>query len=222
MGRLLVVGDIHGCDAALEALLNRLQLQSADQFVVLGDAIDRGPQSSRVLDLLRQIEGLCQLVYVLGNHEEMLLDALAGGDPEAWLQHGGAATLRSYGGDLANIPENHLELLDRAVDYWESTSTICVHANLEPGIALAEQERRWLRWQRLTGFEYPHPSGKLVLCGHTVQRSGLPMVGDGWICLDTLAYGGKFLTCLDVDDRRFLQTNQEGGFREFSLNELIA
>lgn len=222
MGRLIVVGDIHGCDVALRTLLDRLQLQPADQFVVLGDAIDRGPQSSEVLELLVQVADSCQLTFVLGNHEEMLLDILAGDRPDRWLQHGGAATLDSYGGDLAAIPERHLKLLGSAVDYWESPSTICIHANLEPGVALADQSHDWLRWQRLTGMEYPHPSGKMVLCGHTGQRSGLPMVGDGWICLDTLAYAGKFLTCLVVDSWRFLQASQIGGYREFSLNELIA
>lgn len=222
MGRLIVVGDIHGCDVALQTLLIQLRLQPADQFVVLGDAIDRGPQSKQVLDLLAQVEDSCQLTFVLGNHEEMLLDVLAGDRPDAWLHHGGAATLESYGGDLAAIPERHLKLLGRAVDYWESASTICIHANLEPGVALADQTHEWLRWQRLTGLEYPHSSGKLILCGHTGQRTGLPLIGDGWICLDTLAYAGKFLTCLDVDARRFLQANQIGGYRDFSMNELIA
>lgn len=220
MGRLIVVGDIHGCHVALQTLLNRWQLQRADQLVVLGDAIDRGPQSRQVLNLLVELDDSCQLTFVLGNHEEMLLDVLAGERPDTWLHHGGAATLESYGGDLTDIPERHLELLGRAVDYWESPTTICIHANLEPGVALVDQSPHWLRWQRLTGMEYPHPSGKMVLCGHTGQRSGLPLVGDGWICLDTLAFAGKFLTCLEVNTGRFLQANQIGGFREFTLNEL--
>lgn len=222
MGRLIVVGDIHGCDVALRTLLDRWQLQPADHLVVLGDVIDRGPQSRQVLNLLVEVEDSCQLTFVLGNHEEMLLDVLAGGRPETWLHHGGVATLDSYGGDLGNIPERHLNLLGRAVDYWESPSAICIHANLEPGVDLPDQDHHWLRWQRLTGMEYPHSSGKVVLCGHSAQRSGLPMVGDRWICLDTMAFAGKFLTCLEVNTWKFQQANQVGGFREFSLDEFTA
>jgi serine/threonine protein phosphatase 1 len=150
----------------------------------------------------------------------MLLDVLAGVRPNLWLQHGGVATLDSYGGSLASIPDLHLELLAHAVPYWESSSAICVHANLEPGVELAEQRPEWLRWQPLTGFEFPHPSGKRVVCGHTGLPNGLPMVRDGWVCLDTLAYTGRHLTCLNIDSGEILQANQSGEFREFHLNDV--
>ena len=219
-GRLLVVGDIHGCDLALETLLERLKLQTSDKFVVLGDAIDRGPDSRRVLDVVCEIEQRCQLVFILGNHEEMLLDVLAGARPHFWLSHGGAATLASYGGSVTQIPDQHLDMLSRTVSYWESSATICVHANLEPGVDLKEQRSEWLRWQALTGFEFPHESGKQVICGHTGQPSGLPLIRDGWICLDTLAYTGGFLTCIDLASENLHQSKQSGEYRTFHLNDL--
>ena len=101
--------------------------------------------------------------------------------------------------------------------FWrvESTTTqpkprFFVHANLEPGIQLEAQEIEWLRWQHLTGKEYPHESGRRVICGHTQQKSGRPLAGDGWVCLDTGAYRGNPLTCLHVETDECYQTNPAG------------
>ena len=221
-GRTIVVGDIHGCNLALERLLEQLDLRTPDVFVVLGDAVDRGTGSREVLETLLQVDQACQLVYILGNHEEMLLDVLSGYQLQPWLRQGGAATLDSYGGSLSRIPDSHRDLLHRSVPYWESAETICVHANLEPGVELVDQQPGWLRWQQLTGFEFPHPSGKLVLCGHTGQLSGLPSVCDGWVCLDTLAYSGRFLTCLDVASSIVIQSRQSGEVRKFHLDDLTS
>lgn len=220
VGRILVVGDIHGCDTALDILLDKMELQSTDRLIILGDVVDRGPGSCQAFDALLRAEQTCTLIFILGNHEEMMLDVLAGAPPQLWLRHGGTATLDSYGGRLDRIPDSHLDLLDRAVTFWESSSVICVHANLEPGVDLASQQPAWLRWQKLTGLEFPHPSGRLVLCGHTPQTNGLPLIGDGWICLDTLAYGGRYLTGLDVDSGTVFQSRQSGDFRQFHINEL--
>jgi serine/threonine protein phosphatase 1 len=220
VGRTLVVGDIHGCDTALEILLDKMEPQPTDRLVILGDVIDRGPGSCEAIDELLRAERTCELTFILGNHEEMMLDVLASGPPQMWLRHGGIATLDSYGGRVDRIPDAHLELLNRAVAYWESSSVICVHANLEPGVNLASQQPAWLRWQKLTGLEFPHPSGKLVVCGHTPQANGLPLIGDGWICLDTWAYTGRYLTGLDVDSGVVYQSRQSGEFRQFHINEL--
>lgn len=211
--RVLVLGDIHGCDVALAVLLNRLQLTSSDTLVVLGDAVDRGPGSCRVLDQLIEVRQSSRLIYLMGNHEEMMLEALGGRRSSMWLRHGGIATLDSYGGALTNIPDDHLELLNEMHPYWESSTEICVHASLEPGVDLVDQQSEWLRWQKLTGLEFPHPSGKRVLCGHSGISNGLPALLDGWICLDTLAYEGGYLTCLDTSTGEISQTQQSGTFR---------
>jgi serine/threonine protein phosphatase 1 len=211
--RVLVVGDIHGCDVALAVLLRRLQLTSRDVLVILGDAVDRGPGSCRVLDQLVEVRKSSRLIFLMGNHEEMMLEALRGRRTNMWLRNGGAATLASYGGSLANIPDDHWQLLEESSPYWESSTDICVHANLEPGVSLTDQRPEWLRWQRLTGFEFPHPSGKRVLCGHSGCSTSLPAILDGWICLDTLAYEGGFLTCLDAGTGEISQAQQSGIFR---------
>ena len=195
-------------------LLSHLHVATDDQVIVLGDVVDRGPGTRDAIDQLLDLQARCQLCLLLGNHEEMLLDALAGGEwTSGWLRYGGDATLNSYDGNPDQIPASHLDFLRNGLNYRETADEIFIHANLEPGIALAEQPVEWLRWTHLTGLEQPHPSGKRVICGHTPQRSGLPLQIPGWVCIDTFAFGTGWLTCLDLSSDEFFQANQAGQFR---------
>jgi serine/threonine protein phosphatase 1 len=174
-----------------------------------------------VLEKILELQRHCRVVLVLGNHEEMFLDALEGKGVDRWLRYGGSATLKSYGGTLQRFPLNHWNLLKQAVPYWEDHANIGVHANLEPGVELAHQQPDWLRWQSLTGMEFPHPSGRRVLCGHSAIPGGLPSVRSGWVCLDTLAYKGGYLTCVNVVSGAIYQAQQTGTFRSgIFLNDL--
>lgn len=213
-GRLLAVGDIHGSEVALTTLLRVLAPDRDDTFIILGDVVDRGPGTRQVIDQLIELSKISTLVLVLGNHEEMMFDALDGGEWEMdWLRYGGEATLNSYGGDPSAIPASHLEFLKSGQNLHTTEREIFIHANLEPGIALEKQPVEWLRWTHITGFETRHPSGKRVICGHTPQRSGVPLVFPGWVGIDTLAYGPGWLTCLDVTTDEYVQTNNAGQYR---------
>lgn len=75
-GRTIAIGDIHGCLAALDALISVIQPGPEDTLITLGDYIDRGPQSRGVLDRLIGLARCCRLVPLVGNHEEALIDAL--------------------------------------------------------------------------------------------------------------------------------------------------
>lgn len=223
IGRTIAIGDIHGCHAALALLLSRLEPTADDTFVVLGDIVDRGPSTSAVVDCLLDLGQQCGLVFIRGNHEEMMLDALQGGPMrDMWLSYGGAETLASYGGAENMIPPHHVEFLNSSVDYFETDADIFVHANLEPEIPLDQQTPHALRWLRLTGIESPHHSGKRVICGHSAQMSGLPAFLEGWLCLDTWAYGAGFLTCFDVTNSLFYQAQQGGRYRGgFTFEDLL-
>lgn len=215
MSRTFAIGDIHGCDVAFEHVLELLELTSKDRFIVLGDVIDRGPNSARVLDVLLQLREHCELVFIMGNHEQMMLDALDSGLPGSmWMMHGGEQTMASYGGMVENIPQSHIDLMANAIDFFETDSDIFVHANLELGVPLEEQTEMNLRWTHLSGRETPHPSGRRVVCGHTPQPNGLPSIRDGWVCIDTYAYGGMFLTAIDVESNEIFQANQMGQTRK--------
>lgn len=220
-GRTLAIGDIHGCDTALETLLGQLQVTADDCVVVLGDIVDRGPGSRQVVERLMELQRQCRFHYVKGNHEQMLLEAIEiTWDQQKlrnWLRYGGREVLNSYGGSLDQIPEAHLDFMRNAADYHETSTEVFVHANLEPDIPLPEQHELWLRWSRYTGQEPPLESGQRVVCGHSVQRAGLPVRSRGWTCIDTFVYGDGWLTCLDVLTDEFFQADQRGRFRTGQL-----
>ncbi|MBS0260732.1 MAG: serine/threonine protein phosphatase [Planctomycetes bacterium] len=212
--RILAIGDIHGCDIAFLALLKGLAIRRQDTVVILGDVVDRGPGSRQVIDRILQLQDECQLIFIQGNHEEMMLSGLTDEQmAQGWLLYGGQATLASYGGDRGLVPQTHIDLLKAGRSYWETDTEIFVHANLDPALPLDQQEVDRVRWTHLTGFELPHPSGKRVVCGHTPQRSGRPRVVPGWVCIDTFVCGGSWLTCLDVTTNEYCQSNLVGQLR---------
>ena len=130
------------CTAAtpLHTLINAIAPAAADTLVFLGDLIDRGPDTKRVLDMVLDLYRRCRVVVILGNHEEMMLNALNGLDMRAWLLFGGREALDSYDGSVRNIPQRHIDLMQSALDDWETASTIYIHANLQSGVPLNEQD----------------------------------------------------------------------------------
>jgi serine/threonine protein phosphatase 1 len=218
-GRILALGDIHGCNTALDTLLGQLQLTAEDCLVLVGDVVDRGPGTRQVIERLIELRDYCELHFVRGNHEQMLLGVLDGTfTREAdWLIHGGREVLECYQGSLANMPAEHVDFLRSSVDYYETSTEVFVHASLEPGVPLVEQHEKWLRWIRYTGRELPLPTGQRVVCGHTPQATLLPARSRGWTCIDTYVYGTGWLTCLDVQTDEFFQADQQGRYRTGQL-----
>lgn len=218
--RILAIGDVHGCYQALNTLLDSLRITSDDTVVLLGDIIDRGPSSKQVVERVLSLCDECKVVFIMGNHEEMMRDAISGrGLFNAWLDAGGHATLDSYDGSAEQIPSDHIRFLVSGSPCWETEKEIFVHANLESRVSLSNQASEFLRWKHLGGMEPPHVSGKRVICGHTSQADGRPLVFDGWVCIDTFPHGGQWLTCLDVDSNHVFQASEREETREFPLTK---
>ena len=219
-GRLFAIGDIHGCDQPFDLLLNELAPTKADTVVLLGDIVDRGPNSARVIDMVTHLLDETNLVFIRGNHEEMMLEALRKGDLKRsdWMHYGGKQVIESYGGSIGNIPPWHLDLINNSVDYFATEYSIFVHANLEPGVLLESQCAHWLRWEKLVGDEPPWPDGRTVYCGHTIQADG-PYVHNGWVCLDTGAYRGGFLTALEVHSQICTMASKKGLMKNIPLEQ---
>ena len=214
-GRTIAIGDIHGCYLALEAVLNELVVHNTDTIVTLGDYVDRGPESNRVIERLLQLQNQCHLVSLMGNHEVMLLSALQ--DPrdlEFWMHCGGAETLESYGGVVESIPESHIEFIEQCALAYESDQHVFVHANYQPDCPIDEQDEQTLLWTHL-GFEAPrrHVSGKTVVVGHTPQLSGEVLDRGHLICIDTFCFGDGWLTALDVQSKQVWQADKQGTVR---------
>jgi len=228
--RQLAIGDVHGCMTALATLLDRLAPTPQDKLIFLGDLIDRGPDSQTVVSTVLKLRNQCAVEAILGNHEEMLLIARA--DPHlfrAWLSFGGRQTLESYGipfdGELPRdkdwakkIPTEHWHFLsNNLVDCVEEENHILVHGAVDPRLPLAEQPWPELRWARWDNPER-HCSGKITVCGHTHQPSGIPISNGNAICIDTWVYGDGWLTALDLATHCYLQTNERGETREGEIS----
>jgi serine/threonine protein phosphatase 1 len=216
--RCLAIGDIHGCFKALTTLSDIVQPKPGDLLITLGDYVNRGPDTHAVLDWLIDYQRRGNLVALRGNHELMMLQAREGGEAyRRWLECGGDATLASYSpwgdsGRLADIPESHWRFLELARPWFETQTHLFVHANLVPDCPLEEQPDFMLYWEPFDDPP-PHESGKVMVCGHTSQKTGVPRNVGHAICIDTWACGRGWLTCLDVGSGQYWQANQSGQTR---------
>lgn len=210
--RTVAIGDIHGCSTALESLVTLIAPQSGDTIVTLGDYVDRGLDSKGVLDQLIALSGRCHLVPILGNHDEMMLNATNGKDDfRFWMNCGGITALDSYGssGRLDLIPDAHIRFLQQCVPFFETDTHFFVHANYRPDLRLEDMDEHPLRWLSLRYIvPSPHCSGKVAVLGHTPQPDILDL--GHLICLDTGCCNGGWLTALDVNSGECWQVDERG------------
>jgi serine/threonine protein phosphatase 1 len=217
--RILAIGDIHGCSKAFDTLLEAVQPAQDDLIITLGDYVDRGPDSHGVLDRMIALQSRHRVIALCGNHDLMMIQSRdADGEDPAWLAFGGLETLASYAltgkeGTLADVPESHWDFLE-GLKYWYETEThFFVHARVHPEVPLSEQPDHELLWEKLVPDQPPHISDKTMICGHTSQKTGVPLDLGHAICIDTWVYGDGWLTCLEVETGKFWQANQEGELR---------
>ena len=219
--RILVIGDIHGCLDKLEQLWDQINPRNGkDQIVFLGDYIDRGEDSSGVLDYLVELKKThADTVFLLGNHEKMFMDFLAGVDRALFIYNGGESTLKSYLGRVDDfwgntrglsdeealsllVPEHHRAFLQELRHYHETENHIMVHAGLRYGIPLEQQSLDDLVWIREEFIYSEEDFGKTVIFGHTPFVR--PLVLQNKIGIDTGAVYGNSLTCLILPDLEFV------------------
>ncbi|CAN7707740.1 metallophosphoesterase [Rhizobium sp. LjRoot98] len=203
----IAIGDIHGMCQVLRPLLEQLQRRyspSESRFIFLGDLIDRGPASFRVMeDLCSFFEAQPSSVIILGNHDEYLRDCLRGdmdiAKAKRWWSNGADTTAESYAFyDSFIIQEfreavngafpSHLRLLERAVPMVVTERHCFVHAGVDPKKSLADQEDRTLRWIREEFLDYREQFEKVIVHGHSITPTGLPEVFSNRIAIDTGSY----------------------------------
>ncbi len=219
--RTLVIGDIHGCATAFDRLLEAAG--PADRIITLGDYIDRGPESKGILDRLIAMAPTGKLIALRGNHDLMMVESAKTGNNGFWLMHGGKETLASYGTNekqnwVEAVPASHWDFLQHfLVNYHDDKDFFCVHARVEPGLALEDQPDSSLFWEKL-GDPLPHYSGKTMLCGHTRMPDGFPLRFPGTIAIDTSVYTSDgWLTALEWPSLKYWQANEFGQTREGKL-----
>ncbi|MES1983558.1 MAG: metallophosphoesterase [Pseudomonadota bacterium] len=229
--RVYAIGDIHGRADLLIDLLRRIDDNDADcipcptELILLGDLIDRGPQSCQVVDhALKLARAGVPIRFIKGNHEEIFVEAARGdvASVRFFCRIGGEQTLLSYGLSaadyakmkaedigqwmLANIPRAHVDFLDSFSDMIEMGDYVFVHAGVRPGVALNAQNSQDLHWIRGDFLKCPDPFDKVVIHGHTITQE----VDEhpNRIGIDTGAYLSGRLTAIGLqgDEHWFLST----------------
>ncbi len=232
--RYYVVGDIHGRLDLYDALIaaieedDRLAAPADTRIVLLGDLVDRGPDSAGVIARTRQWQERVKLRVLAGNHEEMFLSAF--NKPEAlrhFLKHGGRETMLSYGLSTKQFATLELEdlfaLLPQLVpeadrEYVAGFETmiragdyVFVHAGIDPTRPLDEQKRSDLLWIRERFLAHEGPLEKVVVHGHTIFDRVMDC--GNRIGIDTGAFRSGVLTALvlEGDQRRIIQACSSNG-----------
>lgn len=225
-GRTFAIGDIHGSHTALTTLLDGIKPTKDDTLIFLGDYVNRGDNSKGVLDILMSLPKMCHAVFIMGNHELIMLSGLKyKEDFEFWCRVGGDKTLRSFDllpvrSECLHLPFEYVRFLNHTKDYFETEHFIFCHASIYSHLPLDKQDDYALRWRKLESDHAPHISGKTVICGHTEQRDGQVLFADGIICIDTWAYGGGCLTALQVDGDKAIQLYQADNQGELYITPL--
>ena len=223
--RTLAIGDIHGFSGALETLLGMLN-PDEDRLVLLGDYIDRGPDSRGVLERLIELSQNPNHIFLRGNHDNWMLRARTEKDwLLSWLGAGvgGKETLRSYGAAsfgqtmLELVPASHWQFLEQTRLWFEDDFHVYVHASLG-WQAPEDTGEQTLLWRSCHSI-LPQQNGKRVVCGHTSQASGLPLDLGHAVCIDTFCSGTMWLSAVDVESDDVFQSNEAGETRRFELGK---
>ncbi len=234
--RVYAIGDIHGCAGLFAQLLAIIEADdavrgpAATTIILLGDLVDRGPDSRAVIDLAM---ALCErrpaTRWLIGNHEEVFEKAL-GGDPKIvryFVRIGGGPTIESYGmapdvlesatfEELATsfppmVPAAHIAFLRTGEDCIIIGDYAFVHAGIRPGVPVEAQDTADLRWIRDAFLADDRHHGKVIVHGHTIDDA--VQERPNRIGVDTGAYASGRLSAVGLEgtDRWFLDTPTETG-----------
>ena len=241
--RVYAVGDIHGrldLFAELAAAIeedDRARNPVETTIILLGDLVDRGPDSAGVVDFAREWRRHRRVRVLLGNHEEMLLGALD--DIEVLrhlLRHGGRETLLSFGiaadtYDAASyeevqalmrrhIGQEIIAFLRGCEDMIRIGDYAFVHAGIMPGRPLDEQTPQSLRWIREPFLGSADDHGAVIIHGHTISDE--VVVAPNRIGIDTGAFQSGRLTALALEGTRrwLIATDDDNGTITIARHQL--
>jgi serine/threonine protein phosphatase 1 len=243
--RVYAVGDIHGRLDLFEALIATIEADDAASgpaettVILLGDLVDRGPDSAGVVARAREWQAGRKLRILAGNHEEMFLSSFERTETlRHFLRFGGKETLLSYGIDPIEyqkasvedvqkmmhsaVPAEHRAFLESFEDMVAIGDYLFVHAGIAPQVPLEQQRTSDLRWIREPFLSHDEPHGPVVVHGHTISDG--PQDRGNRIGIDTGAYMSGRLTALVLEGqtRRYLEAVDDGGGMGAAARELAA
>ena len=232
--RVYAVGDIHGRIDLFDALIDAIEADDAaardaeTTVILLGDLVDRGPDSAGVIDRARSWQQSRPVRILAGNHEEMFLESFDDADTlRHFLRFGGKETVLSYGLDRKAynaaeieevqammreaVPREDRNFIASFEDMIAIGDYLFVHAGIRPEVPFDEQRRKDLRWIREPFLSHTESFGAVVVHGHTI--SDAPVERENRIGIDTGAYVNGRLTALVLEGatRRYIEAVEADG-----------
>ncbi|MDU2066009.1 MAG: metallophosphoesterase [Sporomusaceae bacterium] len=209
--RILVMSDIHGEYDIMQRVLDKGKYDpKQDKLILLGDYIDRGNQAKQVIAAIKEFIAN-GAIALLGNHEKIMIDALAAKDYRLWDINGGVETRSSYHNSLDDMKED-AEFLKTLPLYYETENYLFTHAGITPGIAIEDQTERVLLWSSPEEYIGIY-KGKTLVCGHTPVQSIMdnqlynkPFRQGDILFIDTGMGWRQNLTLLDLTQKIYWQS----------------
>ena len=169
--RRFVIPDVHGCLQTLHKLIEDvIRLERMDTVYLLGDLIDRGPDSKGVIDYILTLrEKGFRPVALRGNHEQMLIDACHDQNSYCtWKLNGGAATLESFDVNIPDkIPMKYRRFFESLPFYIELPEIILVHASINCAAEDPFSDHDAMLWRRSSPLDNSRLGGRKMISGHT-------------------------------------------------------
>jgi len=166
------ISDIHGCVNTFKSALQQINFSKEDELYLLGDYIDRGPDSKAVIDYIWDLQNRGHHVFCLkGNHEEMMLEGLTKFQTQsAWKKHGGRETLASFEAtEIGTVPYQYMEWMHKLPHFIEVDNYILVHAGLNFKVNDPLDDKQGMLWSRHWYHEIRKDwlRGRIIVHGHT-------------------------------------------------------
>ncbi len=220
--RLFAIGDIHGCYEPLRELIeNEINIQKNDQLVFLGDYIDRGKHAKDVIDyIIRLIHDGYQIIPIMGNHEEMLLNAYEDqSNLHIWMYNGGDTTLESFGiRSVKNLSVEYLDFFKKLNYYFKVQQNAFVHAGFNNNTLDPFTDRHSMVWECRKTYTHPMLQNTTIVHGHCaitakecdkIIRSGSKVIDIDTGCVYNKYPGYGNLTAVELHSRKIFRVRYE-------------
>ncbi len=174
--RRIAIGDVHGCVKTLRTMIeDRIGWNPDDRLILLGDYVNKGPDSKGVLDYIALLQSMAadngNVITLRGNHDDIILRKYV---QPGWFRGSGrpgiAATLRSFDVEhVADIPVQYIKQLEGLQMLHQEHDFICVHASFDTADESPFTDYESMLWDRIEAVDLDVTGGRRVLCGHTPQ-----------------------------------------------------
>ena len=198
--KIWIISDIHGYHDLFLKLLNRIKLTEKDILIINGDSCDRGFSSFEMYETINKlIESGLNIVHTLGNHENLMINAVDYGEIYPWYRNGGKTTIDSYK-KRYDILYEHLKYIKRmpiAVDFGKY---FIVHGGINPEKKIEEQIPYEVIWIREKFIKRPLlKTDKIIIYGHTPNLDGkMHFIGKQKISIDCGSYNTGVVGALEL------------------------